>query len=80
MSLLSCHTRYRIDAVMNCAMGILLEKLMLAKSKSKPFFWSPFVITVKPLVFKYVCLQVWDMHTLLHAIARFWRDFCHKII
>lgn len=38
MFLLSCHTRYRIDALMNYLMGILLQKLMLAESKSKPFF------------------------------------------
>lgn len=89
MFLLSCHTRYRIDTLMNYPMGILVQKLMITESKSKGFlwgiffclfwvflfvffggglfvclfwfwfFWSPLVITVKLLGFKYVCLQVW---------------------
>jgi len=50
--LLSCHARYRIDALMNYPMGILLQKLMLAKSQSEHFFLSPLVITVKLLSFK----------------------------
>lgn len=34
---LSCHARYRIDALMNYPLGILVQKLMLTESESKGF-------------------------------------------
>lgn len=42
MFLLSCHTRYRIDTLMNYPMGILVQKLMITESKSKGFLWGIF--------------------------------------
>lgn len=44
MFLLSCHTRYRIDALMDYPMGILVQKLMLTDSKSKGFLWVFFCL------------------------------------
>lgn len=41
---LSCHTRYRIDALMNYPMGILVQKLMLTESESKGFLFFQFVL------------------------------------
>lgn len=108
---LSCHARYRIDALMNYPLGILVQKLMLTESESKGFLcvfsfvlrgvfcgvlkiflwgffilfllgffwlcfivclfvWSPLVITVKLLDFKYVSLQVWVcVHCCLQLLA-----------